>query len=402
MTIEIRSCRDEEELQRYGDIVAYVFAANDRDDISVELKATDLDRTTCAFVDGTMATTMGGISWDVQLNGRPVPMAGVTAVGTLPTYRRRGLLRKVMYEGLAKWRDEGRNYAILWASMGAIYQRFGYGIASSLIRYDFDPKDGVLAFPKETTGTIRLKTPTEARGEMEALYGSYIAPRNLAIHRSVFLWEESMLRPKKKGEPVYVAVSHDGDGEPRGYLAYQTRENQDGSQVLRIKDFIYADMDAYRALWEYMLAHDLVKKITMQGNIGTEDPAPSLLLEPRALNRWEGDGIWMRIVDVEKGLRQRPYGAAGRLNISVADAMCDWNNATFSLETNGPSAEARRTTDEPDLTMTPNSLATLVAGHRPATFLHRIGLIEAKDRGSLALADGMFATDYAPHCLNDF
>ena len=161
-------------------------------------------------------------------------------------------------------------------------------------------------------------------------------------------------------------------------------------------------MDAYRALWEYMLAHDLVKKVTMQGSLGTEDPSPSLLLEPRSLNRWEGDGIWMRIVDVEKGLPQRSYGAAGKLHIAVQDNICDWNNATFRLETDGPASEVGRTTVAPDLTMTPNSLATLVAGHRSATFLHRIGLLEAADAAALALADRIFATNYAPHCINDF
>ena len=61
MTTEIRSCRDAEELQRYGDIVAYVFAENRRDAVGAELEATESGWTTCAFVDGTMTTTMAAI-----------------------------------------------------------------------------------------------------------------------------------------------------------------------------------------------------------------------------------------------------------------------------------------------------------------------------------------------------
>ena len=210
--------------------------------------------------------------------------------------------------------------------------------------------------------------------------------------------EQQTLRPSNKGEPVYVAVHRDEEGVPRGHLVYQTTEAPDGDQTVKVNDFVYCDIKAYRALWEYLLAHDLARKIEMRGCIGPDDPAPSLLLEPRQLNRWEGDGVWLRIVDVEDALPKRSYGTRGRLNLAIRDAMCDWNNATFRLETDGPSAEVRKTSESPDLTMTPNSLATLVAGHRSATFLSRTGLLEAKDDESLALADRIFATNYAPHC----
>ena len=55
----------------------------------------------------------------------------------------------------------------------------------------------------------------------------------------------------------------------------------------------------------------------MRGCVGEDDPAPDLLLEPRMLNRRTGDAIWIRVVDVEKALPQRPYGDRGEIVFAV-------------------------------------------------------------------------------------
>ena len=137
--------------------------------------------------------------------------------------------------------------------------------------------------------------------------------------------------------------------------------------------------------------------------LAEDDPAPELLLEPRMLNRRTFDGIWMRVVDVEKALADRPYGARGELTIHVAaDQMCPWNDGTYLLETDGPSASVRRVDREPDLTLSVNELATLISGYRGASHLARAGRVEARDQQVLRTADAIFRTERAPHCPNDF
>ena len=72
MNIEIRACRDQEELKRYGEIVSYVFASTEGMDD--ELGTTQPDWTTCGFIDGEMVATMGTFPFTVRLNGSPVKM----------------------------------------------------------------------------------------------------------------------------------------------------------------------------------------------------------------------------------------------------------------------------------------------------------------------------------------
>src|SRR3954469_13212245 len=58
---------------------------------------TDWFRPQAAFVDGKIAGGSAIVSVELTLpGGRQVPMGGVTSTAVLPTYRRRGLLRKIM------------------------------------------------------------------------------------------------------------------------------------------------------------------------------------------------------------------------------------------------------------------------------------------------------------------
>ncbi len=403
MTVEIRPITADE-LVDYRRVWSYVFAENSVDPTDVSDDWTQPEWTLCAFVDGRIASTMGAYPFTMRWNGAPVAAAGITAVGTLPEYRRRGLLRSVMTHALRDQRERGQSIAILWASMGAIYQRFGYGLASSVVRYDVAPRDAVFQQPAEPTGGVHLTPQAEARDVIEGVYAEYAAPRNVMLHRSSWMWDNQFREREKRRR--YVGVYRDGDDRPSGYVIYSTREEPvhfepAPDQVMEVHDFVALDLDAYRGLWAYLRAHDLVARVQMA--VPEDDPAPALLLEPRVLRRRAGDGIWMRIVDVERALPQRPYGDAGALTLRVHDDVCDWNDATFRLETDGADTTVARTDrHEPDLVLPARSLSMLASGYASATHLARWGLAETRESASLRLADRLFATEYRGYCPDGF
>ena len=403
MAVEIRACRPEE-MEQYYAVMSYVFADNDGFDPG--RTSTSPDWTTCAIDDGKVLATMGTYPFTVRLNGAAVPMGGVTAVGTLPAHRRQGYLRRIMSQGFREMRDRGQTYAILWASMAAIYQRFGYGLASMQTGYRFDPRYAGLAFPGETPGTITMGKPDDLFETLKGLYVEYASPRNLLIHRARVLWNLDNLSPRKKGEPIYAAVYANAEGTPRGYLVYHTHEGDlprpGPSQTLTVKDFIALDVEAWTALWEYIRRHDLVGQVEIRAILPEDDPAPELLMEPRMLHRTTSDAIWMRVVDVENGLVKRPYGARGELTFALDDPMCPWNTGTWLLETDGRTSAIRKVERAPDLTVTPNALAVLVSGRQSATQLFRAGTVTAANEAALSTADALFRTEYAPHCPNNF
>ena len=67
----------------------------------------------------TTATIVGGAGvfpFEMTVPGGPMPCAGVTIVGVLPTHRRRGILRAMMSAQLDDIRERGEPIAALWAS----------------------------------------------------------------------------------------------------------------------------------------------------------------------------------------------------------------------------------------------------------------------------------------------
>jgi len=403
MAVEIRSCLPEE-LDEFQRVVNYVFASNTLADDDGTRPAADW--TTCAFVDGKLAGTLATLPFTVRLNGAPVKMGGVTMVGTLPAYRRQGLLRKVMTEALSTMRDRQQSLAILWASMGAIYQRFGYGLSTAQVHYSYDPRYVQFESNQQAPGLVELSTKDEAFATIKQIYIQWVANRNLGIHRSSVLWNASTLRPADKEQPVYVALYRNAEGEVRGHAVYTTQNGHFSDpgpdQTMTVKDFIALDLEAYRGLWDYLRRHDLVRRIDFAG-VPEDDPAPELLLEPRMLNRRTSDGIWMRVVDVESAMPQRPYGARGELTFEVVgDDICPWNNGTYLLETDGPTSAVRRIERTPDITLGPNVLASLISGYRPASHFERMGKLSARNTEALRTAAALFRSEYAPYCPNGF
>ncbi|MEZ4493002.1 MAG: GNAT family N-acetyltransferase [Dehalococcoidia bacterium] len=403
MDLTIRPCTADE-MERYGEILAYVFAENDTDAIQRELQATRPEWTHCAFDNDRMVGTMGVIPFTMQLNGRPVDVGGVTGVGTLPEHRRKGVLRQIMTTGLEAMRERGQSMAILWASMGAIYQRFGYGLSAAYVRYEFDPRSARLERGPVPGGACTLLSRPDAEPILHDVHQRFVEPRNLPLHRSDYFWD-SLLR-ERENKRRYIVVYRNQAGVATGHAIYTTEESDSGpgpSQVLSVKDFIACDVDAFAGLWQYLCAHDLVKSITMQGCVAEDDPAPDLLAEPRILNRWTGDAIWLRIVDLERALAARPYGAAGTLVFKIAeDSECPWNEGTWKLETDGTNTTIECSPGPAQLVMPINSLASLVTGFRSATYLERIGRIESADRAALKTADALFATEFRPFLPDEF
>ncbi len=417
MAVEVRQCTAEE-MDEFFSVPSYVFGLTyDQKDEWAELNRQEgqfpPSWTMAAFVDGRIASTLGANAWSTRANGRSVPTACVTTVGTFPEFRRQGLQRKVMTRSLEWHRDAGQPLAMLWASFGAIYQRYGYGLASTLAAYTYDPRNVALrdSDPASQDGyVVRLVDFETNRPVAERLYEAYIAPRTLAIERDArrwdTLWHWDLTRRKEKSR--YLAFCYDGDGRPQGYVLYQTAEDmgapfQPGpDQSLEVIQFIPLTLEAQRAMWKYIASHDLVRQVKF--NFAPEDDTiPDMLLEPRELQRRTGDAMWVRMVDVAAALEARGYepDAEGEITIAVRDDLCPWNDGAHRITVEGGSATVQPAEGAADLAMPVAALSGLYSGHRSATQLARAGRVEG-DPAALRRADALFRTAYRPLILEGF
>ena len=141
MTIEIRPAT-EAEMGQLGLITGYVYGGEFGDgEDNLPATTNRAEWTLCAFDGPKMVASYGAIPFTMRANGTAMAMAGVSVVGTLPEYRRQGLIRRITEQSFIQMREAGQAVAALWASQAAIYQRYSYSLASLQRSYQIDTVD---------------------------------------------------------------------------------------------------------------------------------------------------------------------------------------------------------------------------------------------------------------------
>ena len=129
-----------EEVPRLREVLSVAFGGGDvnSDWDPVWENVFEHDRLLAAEDAGEIVGVAGTFSFTMTTPGGELPTAGLTIVGVLPTHRRKGILNALMEKHIADARTHDESLSILWASEEVIYQRFGYGPATSQIQIDVD------------------------------------------------------------------------------------------------------------------------------------------------------------------------------------------------------------------------------------------------------------------------
>ena len=148
-----------DDLPELSTVISEAFL-HDREDETLDLRRLvyEPERTHVA-TDGQIVGTGGVLTRDLTVPGAVVPAAHVTAVAVAATHRRRGLLTRIMTTQLEAVRKRGDEpIAVLWASEGAIYGRFGYGLACWQVEYEIPIRE-TMPPVKPPTGRLRQAVP---------------------------------------------------------------------------------------------------------------------------------------------------------------------------------------------------------------------------------------------------
>ena len=401
MNVEIRTCRDTAELGAAMSPLWHYFgrAASEEDAKRFE-RILPVDRVHAAFADGSIVGGAGAFRLEITVPGAVVPMAGVMAVGVLPTHRRRGILTALMRRQLDEIHERGEALAMLYASEGAIYRRYGYGLASLQGDLAVARAHAVFDRPAEAHGTARIVGYDEALELMPPVYDRVQAESVGMLRRSRDWWEARRVfnPPSAKGEQVRVVV--EAEGRPEAYALYRVEfavERMSSKSVVEVVEAIGTTAAATREIWRYLLSIDRVETIRA-GFLPPDHPLFLFLAEPRRLNFTLGEALWVRLVDVAAALSARSYAADDELVLEVADAFCPWNDGRWRLA----GGEAEPTDAEPDLRLGVDALASAFLGGFTFDQLARAGRVEELRVGTMSRADALFRTPRLPWCPEIF
>ena len=373
-----------------------------------ERRTWEPDRIIAAFDGGEPVSTAGALTFRLSVPGGEAAAAGVTLVGVSPSHRRRGILRSMMRHQLDDIHARGEPLAILWASEGVIYQRFGYGLATLNGTFEIERAGAVFARPASAEGTVRLVDIETAMGILPTLYDRVRVETPGMVGRSETWWRWITLRDTDQMRSAngmkFLAV-YEADGQVEGTAVYRVKPDWDDrgpNGRLVAQEVLATTPRATRDLWAWLFDVDLVRLVrAVRGPV--PHPVQLLLAEPRRLGFTIGDAIWLRVVDVPAALAARTYGRPGTLVLEVRDGFCPWNAGRWRLDAaEDGRGTVERTTAVPDLTLDATDLGATYLGTFRFSELARVGRVVENTAGALLRADALFASARAPWCSTMF
>jgi predicted acetyltransferase len=370
----------------------------------------ELDRTLAAFDGGEIVGTGRLYSMELTLpGGALVPVAAVSWIAVLPTHRRRGILTAIMGRELDDTVGRGEAMAVLHASEGTIYRRFGYGNAASSMSFTLPRRRSAFLRPPPAGGRVRLVDEEAARKTFPDIFDRARRHQPGAISRPDEWWGSELFYVEKKEEGSRFYVTYESaDRDLEGYAAYKVVSSWTDDGVsrhrLEVRDLVTVTPEARAALWRYLCDVDLVETIAA-GSGPVDEPLRWMLVDSRqlAVNRLS-DGLWVRILDAPAALAARRYDVAGRLVFEVEDALRPDGAAAgrFALDGGPDGSECAPTTAEPDLALGVADLGAAYLGGVTFSTLARAGLVDERTPGALTRADAMFRSDPAPFVMTEF
>jgi predicted acetyltransferase len=380
-------------------------ASQDAEEGNAERICWEPERSLVARRDGEIVGTAGIYTRRLAVPGGVVPAAHVSMVSVASSARRQGVLTRFMRQHFVDIKAEGEPIAVLWASEGRIYQRFGYGLGALRV--------GVTAATREVSllaaapiDRLRDTTPGQVRSVMEKLYDEAYQARPGWSQRHQAQWDYRLadLKSWREGASPLRAVVHHGDEGPDGYALYRVQNNwsRTGPEgVAKVVEQVATTPQAYAALWHYLFNIDLTRSTEVY-SCGTDEPLLTMVNEPRRLAATLSDAVWVRIVDLPAALTARRYATDVDVVFEVTDAEIPANAGRWRLRGSLSTATCEATTDEPDLRCDIRVLGTAYLGRDVLYPLGGAGVVDELRPGALARAATAFGWYRAPSSIEMF
>ncbi|MFC7489513.1 MULTISPECIES: GNAT family N-acetyltransferase [unclassified Knoellia] len=367
-----------------------------------------------AVIRGAWATPVAGLSNEVPVatfghlvktmnaGAETMPAWMITDVTVAPTHRRRGLMRRLMTENLEAAVAADVPAAVLTASEGAIYQRFGFGPATRESRVRVETSSRFrLRERADDGGQVAIVPSGEAWPFVEKVFARHHELTRGSVGRPGYYeswvkgydWEEMSEDRKQR-----IAVRLDADGAPDGFVVYAMKRPGDVTEVA-VRDLVSATPAAHLALWQFLADIDLAEVVTAAAPV--VDHLTHALVNHRVRRVTAiQDHLWVRILDLVVSLEARPWFSDDSLVLRVEDSL-GHADGTVRIDATGGRATIASTSDEPDVTLDVETLGTLYLGDVSVDPLAQAGRISGSDealRRFAALADG----SPSPHCSTHF
>jgi predicted acetyltransferase len=405
--LELRTAQPDDLSRLVGLITGAFLRDTEDDELDVHRLVFEPDRAHVVSDGGEFVATGAVLTRDMTVPGATIPVAHVTAVAVRATHRRQGLLTRIMRTQLQAIKDGGSEpVAALWASEGAIYGRFGYGLASWQVHYDIATRETALPPATVEAGRLRQAVPRDVIDRLAKVYDDVRVIRPGMSSRDDRWWRFLTADPEswRRDTSTQRAVLYEEGDELHGYALWRVKPDWGltvPSGEVSVTEVVASSVDAYAALWRFLLSIDLTRSVKYNF-AGLDEPLPHLLTNPKAVGTSVMPGLWIRVVDLPAALKARRYAVPIDVVLEVSDALLPDNAGRWHLIGDGATAQCERTDATPDLQLDVRQVGAVFLGGTSMLSLAEAGLVVELRQGSLAVASAAFGWKRAPLSVEIF
>lgn len=376
-------------LTQFNALLRYAFQVTDKELKSIgwdeeeirQSKSPVLDRANViGWFDGDkLASQIAIYPMKVNIHGELFDMGGITGVATYPEYTKMGLMHALIRRGLEEMRENRQTISFLYPYSIPFYRKMGWEIISDKMSYTI--KDTQLPKFVDVPGIV--ERVADNHPDFLALHDRFTLQRHGMLLRDDLAWEEYW---RWDTDDIVVAVYYDEDHAAQGYVVYLLEED-----VFKIKELIYLNQEARHGLWNYVSAHfSMIEKV--KGYNYTNEPM-AFLLEDSEIYESIRPYFMARIVDFERFILGYPFAmrpSGRKLHFAIDDPMAEWNRGSFTVtwDEDGNTVCQRDSTDGLNVTLSMQTLCTMLMGYRRPSYLRRIEKITACDT-AIRLLEGI-------------
>ena len=359
--------------------------------LAVVRPSIDLGRFRIACDGPELVGLAGSFAFDVTLpGGTCVPAGGLTWVAVSASHRRQGILRSLINAVHDDMIDRGEPLALLRASEGSIYERFGYGIAHHESEIAIDVRAATLR-PEFVVppGSVRYLVGDAAQDHIAEIWETSRRCNVGELSRSQ-VWHRMTHEHRSTASGNASAAFH--LAHAAGFVSYRVEQDWNFGvprHKLIIVDFAAITAEAHIALWNMVLSIDLIGSIT-SSILPIDDPVRFMLTNQRALRTTDlSDGMWAMPLDVRTCFGARTYGTSDRIVVEV-------DGKRWAIEGSPDGGEVTAVRSKPDLVTQTSAMGPLLFGGVRAAQLAAGRRLQARSDEVLRRADRFFLGDRLP------
>ncbi len=280
----------------------------------------------------TIVGTSADLTWQLTLpGGASTPVGAVIAVTTRATHRRRGVLTALMGAQLGAMAGEGLSAAVLTASEGTIYGRFGFGVAG--YQHQLVAPTGGHGLSHVPHGRIDLEEASVFRDEILAFRKRVARSRPGTLSRPELWWDQLVLGKRlsfEGGGPQFVSLHRDASGSVDGYALWRL-EGQWGKRTVVIRELHTLDPNVELALFRHCAEIDLSSSVRWD-TAPADSPVLAATTDPRNCHlAGMRDQLWLCPLDPAALLATRTYSAPIDLTLRIDRAASAWSAPTVTV-----------------------------------------------------------------------